>query len=117
MGDCAEIRPALAELAVGALSGDERAEALRHVESCPDCARELERLAELADDLLLLAPPAEPPAGFEAAALARMTPAPRHRSRRQLLGLAAGVVAVALAGAGAGGAVVHHRGDGDRVLA
>jgi hypothetical protein len=117
MGDCAKIRPVLAELALGALDGAERAEALGHVASCPDCARELDRLAVVADDLLLLAPPAEPPAGFEAAALARMTAAPRRRSRRQVLSLAAGAVGVALTGAVAGGAVVHHQGDGDRLLA
>jgi hypothetical protein len=113
---CAAARPVLAELAVGGLGGDERAEALRHVASCPDCAHELKGLAEVADALLLLAPPAEPPAGFETAALARMTGAPPN-PRRRVLALAAGVIAVALAGAATGAAVVHHEGDADRLLA
>ncbi|MEV0719184.1 hypothetical protein, partial [Asanoa sp. NPDC050611] len=78
MGDCATVRPALAELAIGALGGDERAEALRHVASCAACARELERLAGVADGLLLLAPPVEPPAGFESAVLARTTGPPNE---------------------------------------
>lgn len=116
MGDCAEVRPVLAELAIGALGGDERAAALRHVASCAGCARELERLADVADGLLLLAPAAEPPAGFEAAALAAMTGAPR-RPRRRVLALVAAVVAAALAGGTAGAAVAHQAGGGDRLLA
>ncbi|GIF53910.1 zf-HC2 domain-containing protein [Asanoa iriomotensis] len=118
MGDCTTVRPVLPELALGALGGDERADALRHVASCGACARELERLADVADGLLALAAPAEPPAGFESVVLARMTGAPRRPPRRRrVLALAAGAVAVALAGATAGAAVVHRAGGDDRLLA
>ncbi|HEY6594530.1 MAG TPA: zf-HC2 domain-containing protein [Asanoa sp.] len=123
---CAEIRPLLAELALGAASGHDRARLLGHVATCAACSLELERVATVADGLLLLAPLAEPPAGFEAAVLARMA-APAQgaggdrkrpdRRRRRSLAVAAGVVAAALAGGVSGAAVTYDQGTGERVLA
>src|SRR2546430_2327748 len=72
---CAEIRELLPELAAGVAEGEERARALRHLRECADCRRELAALATVADELLTLAPPVEPPRGFEAAVLARIAPA------------------------------------------
>ena len=75
----------LPELALGILTGRERADALAHVETCPICADELERLSRAADALLEAAPGVEPPLGFEVRVLDRLgvTPARRRpRSRR-----------------------------------
>ncbi|MDQ7908327.1 zf-HC2 domain-containing protein [Phytohabitans sp. ZYX-F-186] len=86
---CPGVRELLPELATGALAGDERASALAHVEGCAACRRELAALSRAADALLLLAPPVEPPPGFEGGVLARLGtdagPALGRRRRRSLL--------------------------------
>jgi len=99
---CAEVAPHLAEVATGAATGADRARVLNHLVGCSRCRLELEGLSRAADDLLLLAPEWEPPAGFETAVLARLAPLPsRHRTwtraRRLVLQAAAVVVAAALA--------------------
>jgi Putative zinc-finger len=63
--ECAQYEDDLAQLALGMLSGRERARTLAHVESCPRCADELEQLARAADAVVGVAPEAEPPLGFE----------------------------------------------------
>ena len=99
--ECAEARELIPELAAGVAAGDERARALGHLSGCAECRRELAGTAEVVDELLLLAPEREPPAGFERAVLARLTPAaPRRRLRARLL-WAASIVAVAGLAAGA----------------
>jgi hypothetical protein len=100
--DCAEARELIPELAAGVAAGDERARALGHLSGCPECRRELAETAEVVDELLLLAPEHEPPAGLERAVMARLTPAAprRHRLRARLL-WAASIVAVAGLAAGA----------------
>ena len=55
----------LAELALGVLTGRDRARDLAHVDSCPHCADELEQLARTADAVVRVAPEVEPPLGFE----------------------------------------------------
>jgi hypothetical protein len=70
--ECHEVRPSLAELATGAVSGDDRARALAHVTGCAACRQELAELARAADAVLLLAPPVDPPPGFESGVLARL---------------------------------------------
>jgi len=103
---CAEMRDVLPDLALGTLSGDDRASVLDHLGSCPSCAVEAGELSAVVDDILLLAPEIDPPAGFESAVLARMermdraerpVPArPAWRRPRLLLGaLAASLVLVA----------------------
>jgi hypothetical protein len=65
----------------GIADGEERAEALRHLSTCGECRRLVEQLSQVADELLMLAPIHEPPAGFEArvvTALGRQAP-PRRR--------------------------------------
>jgi hypothetical protein len=100
--ECTEARELLPELAAGVAAGDERARALGHLSGCPACRREFAATAEVVDELLLLAPEHEPPAGFESSVLARLTPPapPRRRLRPRLL-LAASIVAVAGLAAGA----------------
>jgi anti-sigma factor RsiW len=69
---CDELRAVAAELALGTLEGRERGEALTHLAECPVCRAHLESLSETADHLVALAPPAEPPAGFESGVVARI---------------------------------------------
>jgi hypothetical protein len=62
---CEQIRDLAAEIALGIADGEERAEALRHLSTCGECRRVIEELSQVADELLILAPIQEPPAGFE----------------------------------------------------
>ncbi|GAA4244893.1 hypothetical protein [Dactylosporangium darangshiense] len=122
---CGQTEDLLAELATGAATGHDRALALEHVAACAACRRALDELVQAADALLLLAAPAEPPAGFESAVLARMTSQDaRGRPRVPMAGwlpvggrrLVAGAVALALAAA-LGAGVVWWRTEADRQLA
>ena len=84
---CERTRDLAAELALGIADGEERAEALRHLSTCAECRRVVEQLSEVADELLLLAPVQEPPAGFESRvveAMGMQESRPRHRLARWL---------------------------------
>lgn len=114
---CADLAETLAEVATGAASGPDRARLLRHLTDCEDCRRELDELTRVADEVLLIAPEHEPPAGFEGAVLARLEPkaapqARRHRFARPLLYAAAAAV-LAVGGA----ATVWLATESDRELA
>jgi Putative zinc-finger len=111
---CTDIRLLLPELALGTLTGHDRAQALEHLGGCADCRRELQSLSEVADEMLMLAPSAEPPMGFESRVLERVGATRRARmrgSRRVAL------VAAALLAALIGGAAVYAAGAADRELA
>lgn len=97
---CNEIRLSLAELALGTLTGQERARVLEHLATCADCRHELQSLAEIGDELLLLTPCAEPPVGFESRVLERLLSSNTREfpARRWILATAALVVAAALGG-------------------
>ena len=62
---CEELRDIAPEIALGTVDGEERADALRHLATCTECRRFVDQLSEVADELLMLAPVQEPPAGFE----------------------------------------------------
>jgi hypothetical protein len=96
---CEELRELAPELALGIAGGDERARALGHLAECSACRRHLEELSSLADELLLLGPAQEPPAGFESRVLGevREPPQPQPRSRRPLIAVGVAAVAAALA--------------------
>ena len=81
--ECQRCADALPELALGVLTGRERAQALSHVESCPRCAEELEQLSRVADSVVQAAPDVEPSVGFEVRLLERMGVAarPSHPGR------------------------------------
>jgi hypothetical protein len=83
---CEEIRDLTAELALGIADGEERAEALRHLSTCAECRHEVEQLSQVADELLVLAPVQEPPAGFESRVVEAMglDRPPRRRLARWL---------------------------------
>jgi hypothetical protein len=102
---CPEVEALAAELALGTVSGAERAGALDHLAGCPACRELVDQLARAADSLLLLAPVVEPPPGFESKVLARMSVAPVHDIRRPrrrplLVGIAAAALVAAMSGAG-----------------
>jgi hypothetical protein len=79
---CAEHREALSELALGVLTGRDRARALVHVDSCPRCAEELEQLSRAADAVVQAAAEAEPPIGFEVRLFERMGVTDVRRTHR-----------------------------------
>jgi hypothetical protein len=94
------------ELALDVLPGDERAEALAHLDGCPTCREQLEALSQPADLLLFACRRIRPPAGFEDRVLARLASERRRPGppRRRLALVAAAVAAVASAAfIGAGG--------------
>ncbi len=114
---CAEAQALAPELALGILDGDDRAAILTHLAGCAKCRELVDQMAGAADRLLLLAPQAEPPPGFESRVLARMdgpsvdkAPMPLRRRRRTrpersdrrprraLVGVAAVALVAALAG-------------------
>jgi hypothetical protein len=118
---CAEFHDSAAELALGVLTGRERAEALAHLDHCEACREHVRQLTMTGEQMLSLLPTAEPPAGFETRVMDRLglaAPAPqplRHRRRRPVWGhefrprraLAAAAVVVALLGAALGGWGLH----------
>jgi hypothetical protein len=74
-----------AELALGVLTGRERALAVAHLNECDDCREDVRQLMETGEQLLELLPPAEPPAGFESRVLERLgLPAPGTTEPRVL---------------------------------
>ncbi len=76
---CREFSDAAAELALGVLTGRERAQALAHLDHCASCREEVRQLTATGEGLLGLLPSVEPPAGFEARVMDRIglsAPAP-----------------------------------------
>jgi hypothetical protein len=112
---CEEFANVAAELALGVLTGRERAQALAHLDKCDTCRAEVRQLTLTGEELLGLLPTAEPPAGFETRVLARIgiePPAPAPARKRWSPARPAGVtrrmlataaVVAALAGAILGG--------------
>lgn len=70
--DCTRLHELAPELALGVLTGEERARARRHLATCPDCREYVLELTSVGDGLLALVPGAEPPVGFEDRVLSRM---------------------------------------------
>lgn len=69
---CAELADVAAELALGVLTGRERAMAVAHLGGCDECREDVRQLMATGEQLLELLPPAEPPAGFETRVLERL---------------------------------------------
>jgi anti-sigma factor RsiW len=70
---CSQLRDMAPEVALGLVTGEERAVALEHLEGCAACRAEVASLAGVADELLLIGPEAPPPDGFDRRVLARLT--------------------------------------------
>jgi anti-sigma-K factor RskA len=80
---CDELADVAAELALGVLTGRERAEALAHLAQCPACRENVRQLAVTGEELLELLPVSEPPPGFETRVMDRLgftTPSPYCRA-------------------------------------
>src|SRR5215469_3162240 len=135
--DCAEFAGVTAELALGVLTGRERADALAHMDHCDACAIHVRQLTIVDEQLIGLLPPRHPPPGFETRTLERLGLAVRDarpsghprqsqwvrggttRSFRKKIGtgarashrsrrmLIAAAAAVVVAGAGLGGWGLH----------
>ena len=69
---CDEFAQMAAELALGVLTGRERAAALAHLDTCESCRELVRELTMTGEELLALLPSREPPAGFETAVLDRL---------------------------------------------
>ncbi|MGH3124117.1 MAG: zf-HC2 domain-containing protein [Streptosporangiaceae bacterium] len=81
---CREFSDVAAELALGVLTGRERAQALAHLDHCASCREKVRQLTATGEGLLGLLPSVEPPAGFEARVMDRLglaAPAPSPASR------------------------------------
>lgn len=93
---CEQVRDLSAEMALGTISGDDRAGLIAHISSCAKCRVEIEELSEVADAILLLGPEHEPPSGFESRVLASFN-APQRTRKLAWLTAAAVIVAAAIA--------------------
>jgi hypothetical protein len=81
---CEKMREIGAELALGVLSGRERAEAVAHLDQCADCREYVENLTVVGDKLIGLLPDSPPPPGFETKVARRLAQdAPAHEKRRR----------------------------------
>ncbi|MFJ9026318.1 hypothetical protein ACIRPU_41105 [Streptomyces sp. NPDC102259] len=95
--DCEWLRAVADELALGILPGQERAEAIAHLDRCPTCREHVEQLTLVGDGLLSLLPGSEPPAGFETRVtdgLGLNRPARRPRPRAGVAIAAAAAIAL-----------------------
>lgn len=128
---CSEFHDVSAELALGVLTGRERAQAIAHLDTCEACRESVRQLTLTGEGLVGLLPSLEPPAGFESRVLDRIglaapapapVPAPREswlsrfgrkpaapgqlsRTRRML---AVAAVALAVVAGGLGGWGLHN---------
>lgn len=81
---CAEFADVAAELALGVLTGRERAEALAHLDHCESCRESVRQLTLTGEGLLALLPSSEPPPGFETRVMERLgLPVPAPSSQRR----------------------------------
>jgi hypothetical protein len=104
---CDELRELAPEIALGAIDGEERAEALRHLATCAECRRLVDQLSAVADELLLIAPVQEPPLGFESRVIDALGLKPRRRVGRRLVVRLGPPIAAAAVTAAAFFAVYH----------
>ena len=102
--ECRALGDDLASLALGALTGLDRARVLAHLETCPHCTAEVEELSGAADALVALIPEAAPPAGFadrtmdliRAEGPVSRPPVSRRMVSRRVAAMAAVLILVAL---------------------
>jgi hypothetical protein len=97
---CEQVRELAAEVALGIAPAKERARALEHLVSCNECRAHVQELSAIADEVLLLAPEAEPPVGFESRVIGSFDVKAPSRRRLQRAVLAAAAVLVIAAAAG-----------------
>jgi hypothetical protein len=107
--DCDRFAEVAAELALGVLTGRERAEAVPQLDRCDACREDVRELAFTGEELLGLLPEVTPPAGLEFRVLNELSVyGSRRRGRRRWPGgsqlmVAAAAAAVLAAGGGLAG--------------
>jgi hypothetical protein len=69
---CGEFADVAAELALGVLTGRERAQAVAHLDHCDSCREYVRQLSLTGEEMLGLLPGREPPAGFESRVMGRL---------------------------------------------
>jgi hypothetical protein len=79
--DCNGLAEVAPELALGVLTGRERAQAIMHLDGCDACRGYVRELAITEEELLGLLPGCEPPAGFKTRVMSRLGFAGRHHRR------------------------------------
>ena len=101
---CEEFAQVAAELALGVLTGRERARAIAHLDRCDTCREHVRQLSLTGEEMLGLLPSGEPPAGFETRVMGRLghTTAVQRPERTRLM-LAAAAVTLAAVACGLGG--------------
>jgi hypothetical protein len=107
--DCNGLAEVAPELALGVLTGRERAQAIMHLDGCDACRGYVRELAITEEELLGLLPGCEPPAGFKTRVMSRLGFAGRHHRRppRRPQWILAAAAAVIAAAAGLGGWGLH----------
>jgi len=109
---CAGVRERAPDLALGALTGPERAEVVAHLDGCPSCQALVGEYASVADALLDLAPEAEPASELAPPVLGAMQPARHRRRRHRVAALVAAATLALTAGTGLTVALVARDGSG-----
>jgi hypothetical protein len=69
---CAEFADVAAELALGVLTGRERAQAVAHLDECDCCREHVRQLSLTGEEMLGLLPSREPAEGFESRVMGRL---------------------------------------------
>jgi len=93
---CPDVREVAPDFAFGILDGEARSDVLLHLDQCTNCQRYVSELSETADAMVLLAPEAEPPPGFERRALDRILDSSRRRRWRMTKVVAVTAAAAAI---------------------
>jgi hypothetical protein len=121
---CGDFDGVAAELALGVLTGRERADAIAHLDECDSCREHVRQLSLTGEEMLGLLPSREPPEGFESRVMDRLGVATKqkkrlHWSRRMLTtaAVALGVVACGIGGWGLRGATGPASGGGSTAQA
>ena len=99
---CGEFADVAAELALGVLTGRERAQAVEHLDQCDSCREHVRQLSLTGEEMLGLLPSREPPEGFESRVMGRLGVA-RKRPNWSRRMLATAAVALAVVACGVGG--------------
>jgi hypothetical protein len=103
---CEEFAHVAAELALGVLTGRERARAMAHLARCDTCREHVRQVSLTGEEMLGLLPSGEPPAGFETRVMGRLghtTAAQRPKQTRLMLAAAAVTLAAVACGLGGWG--------------
>jgi hypothetical protein len=69
---CGEFADVAAELALGVLTGRERAQAVAHLDECDSCRERIRQLSLTGEEMLGLLPSREPAEGFESRVMGRL---------------------------------------------